>query len=82
MNVFVNDDGTLEDIKTVKETEPDHDQLEQRFSDEEDSAGKKTPRIPFPSTGIICQDYLYDINNPVICIYKYTFNMYQFIFFM
>lgn len=43
MNVFVNDDGTLEDIKTVKETEPDHDQLEQRFSDEEDSAGKKKP---------------------------------------
>lgn len=41
MNVLVNDDGTFEGIQNAERTEPDHDQPEQRSSDEEDSAGKK-----------------------------------------
>lgn len=41
LNVLVNDDGTFEEIQNAEQTEPDHDQPDQRSSDEEDNAGKK-----------------------------------------
>lgn len=47
------------EIQDAEQTEPDHDQPEQRSSDEEDIAGKKKC-ISFPSTctrtGIKCKD--------------------------
>lgn len=75
LNVLVNDDGTFEEIQKAELTELDHDQPEQRSSDEEDRTGKKK-RIPFPCTGINAK-IIYDIYNPVICS-LYKFNMYQF----
>lgn len=56
LDVLVNDDGTFEEIQNAEQAEPDHDQPEQRSSDEENNAGKK--RIQFRITGIKCKDYL------------------------
>lgn len=50
-------DGTFEEIQNAEQTEPDHDQPEQRSSDEEDSAGKKKTHS-IRSTGIKCKDFL------------------------
>lgn len=58
LNVLNNDDGNFEEIQNAEQTEPDHDQPQQRSSEEEDSAGKSKKRIPFPSTGIKCKYYL------------------------
>lgn len=58
LNVLNNDDGNFEEIQNAEQTEQDHDQPEQRSSDEGDIAGKSKKRIPFPSTGIKCKYYL------------------------
>lgn len=57
LNVLVNDDGTFEEFQNAEQTEPDHDQPDQRSSDEEDNAGKK--KYPVSMYRYKCKDYLW-----------------------